>query len=914
MRNLTWIVFLLACSRVAVPILTFAAPYTGRHRYRMAAFGLLIGLMLATAEVGAVQIVEFPVPSNIISFTFGPDGSFWMLKYYPSTIMRMEAQPPYTVTSFPMPYEWSQLMEIKLGPDGNFWATGNQRIARILSVPPYTITEFPITWWAGTGLTAGPDGNMWFPAPNGGIARILVDAPNTVTVFPAAQTNDLVSGPDGNIWFLSTNAVGRLDPQPPNTITMFPAPSGVVINGRLRLGQDGNLWFYASKSGVLQVGRFLLSDLSTFTFVDLPPEIADTDMAALLSTSDGNIWVTGAGDADGVVIQAMWRIPENGLNTVSRIALPIATNLISGSGNIRAGTDNDIWYLGSMLFRIILPCDDGNLVDGDGCDHSGEVETCWTCTGSPSLCSPVADNTSCMTAYCTVDATCQAGICSGTPRDCSDTDPCTVDTCDAAGGACKHEEQFVCGDGVRCGAERCDDGNTSSGDGCEADCTFTPVVVTQAVSPGDTVSTDNGSGASEAFPTQTDLTTPTGGTVSISQRPTTEPPVSGFGVLGQEIVIEAPPATPAQPLRIVFTTDASVLPPGMLISDLQISKNGVLVPDCTGPANQASPDPCISSRELLADGDARVVALTSTASTWATVAPAHDAVVLPLKPMKLKIPNGATSFVKDLKVRVLNADMRPTKEVQGHTTRLDVSSDCPAGVTVGPADFRPDTAGADDSVVLAGGESADALVQLRIDTDGISNIATMNKRAPARCTLTFTASVTSPSGNVDPVPSNNLVSVDVDFFDENDAPQPAVYESVVSSIKPVKVKVAPGATSGTGKVSIRVANANIIPVPQHPGDVFTVSVADGTCPAGTVGAADFDTKTPGSQGDVQLDGGMTAGSTLPLTINPAAFQSGGAKSPARCIASVTIRSPGGDAETRNNKASVVIDVIDKNDF
>jgi cysteine-rich repeat protein len=65
-------------------------------------------------------------------------------------------------------------------------------------------------------------------------------------------------------------------------------------------------------------------------------------------------------------------------------------------------------------------CDDGNLVSGDGCSSSCEVEPGWTCSG-------------------------------GTPN--------SPDTC-----------YETCGDGRRV-LEQCDDDNTVSGDGCSSTCT-----------------------------------------------------------------------------------------------------------------------------------------------------------------------------------------------------------------------------------------------------------------------------------------------------------------------------------------------------------------------------------------------------------------------------------------------------------
>jgi cysteine-rich repeat protein len=34
-------------------------------------------------------------------------------------------------------------------------------------------------------------------------------------------------------------------------------------------------------------------------------------------------------------------------------------------------------------------CDDGNVTSGDGCTASCLVEPGWTCSGSPSLCTPL---------------------------------------------------------------------------------------------------------------------------------------------------------------------------------------------------------------------------------------------------------------------------------------------------------------------------------------------------------------------------------------------------------------------------------------------------------------------------------------------------------------------------------------------
>jgi cysteine-rich repeat protein len=73
--------------------------------------------------------------------------------------------------------------------------------------------------------------------------------------------------------------------------------------------------------------------------------------------------------------------------------------------------------------------------------------------------------------YCTVNDTCQAGACSGPPRDCNDQNSCTTDSCDENVDQCVNTQaQSCCGDGTQNPGEECDDGNTSNQDGCLNTC------------------------------------------------------------------------------------------------------------------------------------------------------------------------------------------------------------------------------------------------------------------------------------------------------------------------------------------------------------------------------------------------------------------------------------------------------------
>jgi len=82
-------------------------------------------------------------------------------------------------------------------------------------------------------------------------------------------------------------------------------------------------------------------------------------------------------------------------------------------------------------------CDDGNLVNGDGCDSNCAVTACGN------------------------------GIVT-TGEQCDDGNLLGGDGCSPVCGL-----EGACGDGVRSPFELCDDGNTLNGDGCDANCTFT---------------------------------------------------------------------------------------------------------------------------------------------------------------------------------------------------------------------------------------------------------------------------------------------------------------------------------------------------------------------------------------------------------------------------------------------------------
>jgi len=152
---------------------------------------------------------------------------------------------------------------------------------------------------------------------------------------------------------------------------------------------------------------------------------------------------------------------------------------------------NGIMTLGEM-------CDDGNLIDGDGCDSNCTMTGCLNgiVTGAEECddgnmtegdgCDSNCTVTGCGNGIMSLPEMCDDG--NGTDGDgcdsncsitaCGNGIPTGVEACDDGnmfeGDGCDSNcSVSACGNGVTGAPETCDDGNTIDGDGCDSDCTIT---------------------------------------------------------------------------------------------------------------------------------------------------------------------------------------------------------------------------------------------------------------------------------------------------------------------------------------------------------------------------------------------------------------------------------------------------------
>ncbi len=145
--------------------------------------------------------------------------------------------------------------------------------------------------------------------------------------------------------------------------------------------------------------------------------------------------------------------------------------------------------------------------------------------------------------------------------------------------------------------------------------------VSSAVEAGDTVST--GTDATAADPVVVSVKVPAAGTVTISEQPLSGTEHSGYDYFGSRVWIQAPAAVDDDYLELTFIADASVVPAGTTAADIVAVRNGAIVGKlCSDP--DATPWLCLLSREILPNGDARVVVQTYAASAWNLAVPAKQ--------------------------------------------------------------------------------------------------------------------------------------------------------------------------------------------------------------------------------------------------------------------------------------------------
>ena len=238
----------------------------------------------------------------------------------------------------------SDPLGITAGPDGNLWFTDGDTTIAIGRVTPAGVIKESTSGFISTGkpadITLGPDGNVWVEqSSRAGSRRSRGWRDHPVHQGPPAQGRrrgrQLTTGPDGNLWFLDngvTRAIGRVKPD--GTINEFPVPDLNANLEDLTTGPDGNLWF-TDRGDTRGIGRVTPSGMIT-EFTGMLDQLHSMPNG-ITSGADGNLWFTDEGSPGAV-----------GMATASA-----TSNLTEFTGGLQTGTqpdaittgaDGNVWF------------------------------------------------------------------------------------------------------------------------------------------------------------------------------------------------------------------------------------------------------------------------------------------------------------------------------------------------------------------------------------------------------------------------------------------------------------------------------------------------------------------------------------------------------------------------------------------
>jgi streptogramin lyase len=307
-----------------------------------AALGIAVDPQKEAVIAGYTQSIDFPTAPSVPTPAIG------------------------TITEFGLPTPNSVPEGITAGPDGNLWfaeyafGKGNQ-IGRM--TPAGTLTEFAATANSGPfWVTAGPDANMWFTETTANKIGTMSTSGTGLTEYAVPTANSapdqITVGPGGTLWFTEFSGDRIAEITTAGAITEFALTAGSGPSGIIA-GPDGNLWFVEQQAN--KVGN--ITTAGTVTEFAVPT--AASTPAAIAAGPDGNLWFTEFG------ANKIGRITTAG--TLTEFTLPTAN---SGPGNITAGPDGNLWFTEENTSRVgrITPSGivtESGLTPSGGSAHGG---------------------------------------------------------------------------------------------------------------------------------------------------------------------------------------------------------------------------------------------------------------------------------------------------------------------------------------------------------------------------------------------------------------------------------------------------------------------------------------------------------------------------------------------------------------
>jgi virginiamycin B lyase len=219
---------------------------------------------------------------------------------------------------------------ITAGPDGALWFTdpGNDVIGRVTVHGSYTLQQ-SVGEELSSGITVGPDKKLWFTLLGGGVGRMTTAGSFRLFHDPQGSfPQGITTGPDGALWFAqSDGTVGRVTTQ--GAFQHFTVAGGNAQLQGIVTGPDGNLW----------LTQFVVGSHLSNQVIRLSPNGQYT----AFTVGSGPAWICVGPD------NALW-FAEEGANAIGRLAtdgtfteFPTGQKYGEPSG-IATGPDGALWF------------------------------------------------------------------------------------------------------------------------------------------------------------------------------------------------------------------------------------------------------------------------------------------------------------------------------------------------------------------------------------------------------------------------------------------------------------------------------------------------------------------------------------------------------------------------------------------
>jgi streptogramin lyase len=263
------------------------------------------------------------------------------------------------INEYPVPTASAGLAGITAGPDGNVWFTeqnANGAVGNIGRITPSgAVTEYPLPAPTGLapfnsphGIAAGPDGNLWFTETvTGAIGKITPGGVITTYKLPGAGTGAapscIAAGSDGDLYFSENgdggDSIGKITTS--GVVTQYSLPQGTGTTC-VTAGPDGNIWF-AAKVNFSQpkIATTYFGSITPSGSITEYPAGPQTDATSFAFGPDGNIWsIMGSisSPAEGGLYLAKWSPATDSFTSYN---VPTADPALD---DITAGPDGNLWF------------------------------------------------------------------------------------------------------------------------------------------------------------------------------------------------------------------------------------------------------------------------------------------------------------------------------------------------------------------------------------------------------------------------------------------------------------------------------------------------------------------------------------------------------------------------------------------